>query len=298
MIVSARRLAVLAAGACIAASALARDDAYSRLVGEFNALATTPSVVKDAPAQLALARGTLDQLADAGRKARPHLEYIAQQRIDIVRAAAEVATLTRERDALQREHDRLLLAAARRDAAQARVELEKQRLQAQIRTEEAERLASEAEAARTQEAEATKAAQAAQATAMQAKKMAATQAQAAALAKKEAELASSLGGSGSGKASPSAPRVHRIPVRIFVSDKAVFAAGSSAAIRDAAAFVKAAGTPVRIEMRAATKALAEQRAQALRKALVETGIAGTRLTISAAAAKAARVELVARPSGD
>ena len=46
------------------------------------------------------------------------------------------------------------------------------------------------------------------------------------------------------------------------------------------------------------QALAEQRAQALRKALVETGIAGTRLTISAAAAKAARVELVARPSGD
>lgn len=174
--------------------ASARDDEYQRLSDRIDRLAADPVLGLRAPAQLDRARSALAEFKEAGRRDRERLVYLVERRIDTAQAAAEADYLESQRTELQRENDRLQLAIARRDAAQARAELERQRLQSQIRAEEAERLAREAEAARAEGAQAAQAAEAARAEANQAKRMADAQAKATALARKEAELEAALNG--------------------------------------------------------------------------------------------------------
>lgn len=189
--------AIVLALAC-AGNARARDDEYQSLADRVDRLASDPVLGQRAPAQLDRARAALAEFKDAGRRDRERLAYLVERRIETAQAAAEADYLENQRVELQRENDRLQLAIARRDAAQARAELERQRLQSQIRAEEAERLQREAEAARLEGEQAAQAAEAARAEAAQAKRMAAAQAKATALAKKEAELEAAL----SGKAPP------------------------------------------------------------------------------------------------
>lgn len=179
-------------------TAFARDDDYQRLADRLDRLAADPVLGQRATAQLDRARAALAEFKEAGRRSREQLVYVVERRIDTAQATAEAEYLEGQRAELQRENDRLQLAIARRDAAQARAELERQRLQSQIRAEEAERMAREAEAARLEGEQAAQAAEAARAEAAQAKRMAAAQAKASALAKKEAELEAAL----SGKAPP------------------------------------------------------------------------------------------------
>lgn len=180
--------------------ASARDDEYQRLADRIDRLVADPILGQRATAQFDRARASLAEFKEAGRRSREQLVYVVERRIDTAQATAEAEYLESQRVELQRENDRLQLAIARRDAAQARAELERQRLQSQIRAEEAERLAREAEAARLEGEQAAQAADAARAEAAQAKRMAAAQAKAAALAKKEAELEAAI----SGKAPPKA----------------------------------------------------------------------------------------------
>jgi membrane protein involved in colicin uptake len=178
----------------LAGPAWARDEEYQRLSDRIDRLAADPVLGQRAPAQLDRARAALAEFKEAGRRDRERLVYLVERRIDTAQAVAEADYLENQRTELQRENDRLQLAIARRDAAQARAELERQRLQSQIRAEEAERLAREAEAARAEGAQAAQAAEAARAEANQAKRMADAQARATALAKKEAELEAALNG--------------------------------------------------------------------------------------------------------
>ena len=175
-----------------ATTALARNDEYQRLLDRFNAVATDARLANHAPVAMDRARESLAALKEARRSERELWAYIAERRIDAAQAAAEAELLEGQRTQLQRENDRLRVAVARRDAEQARAELERARLQAQIRAEEAERAQREAEAARAEGEQAQQAAEAARAEANQAKRMAAAQAKAAALAKKEAELEAAL----------------------------------------------------------------------------------------------------------
>ena len=180
--------------AMLSAPAVARDDEYQRLADRVDRLANDPVLGQRAPAQLDRARAALAEFKEAGRRDREQLVYLVERRIDTAQAAAEAEYLGGQRVELQSENDRLQLAIARRDAAQARAELERQRLQSQIRAEEAERAAREAEAARAEGAQAAQAAEAARAEAAQAKRMADAQAKATALARKEAELEAALSG--------------------------------------------------------------------------------------------------------
>lgn len=185
-------------------AAIAADEEYQRLADRVERLAADPVLGQRAGLQLERARAALAEFKEAGRRNREKLIYVVERRIDTAQATAEAEYLESQRSELQRENDRLELAIARRDAAQARREMERQLLQSQIRAEEAERLAREAEAARLEGEQAAQAAEAARAEAAQAKRMAAAQAKAAALAKKEAELEAAISGKSLSKPAASA----------------------------------------------------------------------------------------------
>jgi outer membrane protein OmpA-like peptidoglycan-associated protein len=268
--------------------ALARDADYERLAASFDSLAADPKLGTLAPAQMDLARASLQAFKEGGRRDRPYLGYVAEHRIEIARTTAEAELAERERTSLQRDNDRLQLEAARRDAALARRELEQQRLQAQIRAEEAERLAREAEAARAEGEEASQAAEAARAEAAQARRMADAQAKAAALAKKEAELAGSL-------SSPSPPPAKTaaggsrmtLGESAFVRGQSTFTSAGQSRIGAVVDFINASpGSRVRVEAGAGgNRTLATARAQALRDALVASGVAAGRIEAVGTAAK-------------
>lgn len=175
---------------CGCASGPTHEADGARLQRSLDQLAADPQLGDLAPNEMARARGALQMLQEAhgGDAEGAHNVYIAQRRVDTAWAAAQTVAMERERSALDEEHNRLLLAAARRDAEQARRELEQQRLQAQIRAEEAARYAAEAESARAAGNQAEQDAAAARAEAEQSKRIAKAQAKAAALARKEAEL--------------------------------------------------------------------------------------------------------------
>ncbi len=299
------RLAVLRGGAamalalCLLGSASARsgNDDYQRLSDQFDGLASDPVLGLRAPEQMDRARAALENLKKAGRRDREEQAYLTERRIAIARAIAESDVLEDQRNDLQRENDRLQLAVARRDVEQARAELERQRLQSQIRTEEAERARQDAEAARAEGEQASQAADAARAEADQSKRMADAQAKATALAKKEAALEAAVAGDAT--AAPAKARAATSPARaltladgLFLDGKASFAVGASKQINKAVGFAKTDATAhVRIDVSAANRTLAQQRANAVREALVAGGISGKRITTSAIVAKRGRVEI-------
>lgn len=273
--------------------AQARDVDYERLAASFDRLASDPKLGSLAPTQMERARASLQALKEAGRSDRPHLVYVTERRIEIARVSAQAELAEGDLVALQRENDRLQLAAARRDADQARRELEQQRLQAQIRAEESERLTREAENARAEGEQASQAADAARAEAAQAKRMADAQAKATALAKREAEL------SGAAATAPAtaAPAKRRMVLAdsAFVRGQSTLADSGSARIGAIVDFVNAApGAGIRIEASAGgDQALATARAQTVRDALVSAGVAASRIQAAGASAggKSRQVEI-------
>lgn len=277
------------------ASARSSED-YQRLGDRFDQLVADPVLGMHAAAQMDDARSALAALKDAGRRERDHWVYVTERRIALARASAEVEVLEGQRIGLQRKNDHLQLALARRDADQARAELERQRLQAQIRAEEAERSQQAADAARAAGEQATQAAVDARAEADQAKRMAAAQARATALAKKEAELEAAVGGGAASapkKSAVSAARSLAFAESAFVKGNATFAPGASRQIEKAVTFVNSApGAHVRIEVRAAERALAQKRADAIRSALVAAGVKASRINAVGTASKSPRIEIV------
>lgn len=181
-----RKLIAATLLATFAATAMAAkvDLDYQRLNHSLNQLASDPVLGRYASAERSLARQAVQELQDVSRKRRPYVLYIAERRVDLAKAAAELAQAHTKLIKLRSEHDHILLVASRRDAAATRQELERERLQNQLAAEQAERLQAQGEAY-------SQAAQEAQAAAAQANKMAASQAHAAALARHEADLAES-----------------------------------------------------------------------------------------------------------
>jgi outer membrane protein OmpA-like peptidoglycan-associated protein len=271
----------------------AKDADYERLSATFDALAADPRLGTLAPTQMQRARASLQALKEASRSDRPHFVYVTERRIEIARVSAQAELAESELATLQRENDRLQLAAARHDADQARRELEQQRLQSQIRAEESERFAREAEAARAEGAQASQAADAARAEATQAKRMAEAQAKATALAKREAELS---GGATAAAPAQAAPAKRRMVLAdsAFVRGQSTLADSGSARIGAIVDFINAApGARVRIEASAGgDPALATARAQTIRDALVSAGVAASRIQAAgASASKSRQVEI-------
>ncbi|MGH8124090.1 MAG: OmpA family protein [Rudaea sp.] len=265
---------------------------YERLRDSLNELRNDPALGALAPAEIVLADQALTTLAKRGGKSKlhDHLVFIAEHRIDIAYAAARTVEQERKLQQLDREHDRILLAASRRDAEQVRLELEKQRIQSQVNAEEAQRLRAEADAARAQSEQTSQEAETARAQAVQARKLADAQARAAELARKEAQLLEAGGVKPVAKGkSASAPIT--LGEAAFAPGQAVLRPGAQAQIAKIAA---AAGAKqvIRVEAYAddgggakGNLALSRQRARAVRAALVAAGIDARRISAYGVGAK-------------
>ena len=181
---SAMIFASVALAMAVAGSALARQDDIdlSRLNSSLDQLANDPSLGNYAQAEQARARDAINRLAQAGSRERAHDLYLAERRVDLAKAAAQLQDAQIKLTQLDREHDQILLDNSRRDAEMARRELERQRLQYQLAQEETARLQQQGQ-------EYSQAADQARAEAEQAKKLAAAQSKVAKAARREAALA-------------------------------------------------------------------------------------------------------------
>jgi hypothetical protein len=158
----------------------AKDDMdVARLNSSLDQLSSDPSIGTYAQAEQARARDAVNQLSQARSRDRAHALYVAERRVDLARATAQLQDAQLQIGKLDREHDQIQLDGSRRETEMARRELERQRLQYQAAQEEAARqMAAGAEAQAQAQAEAD-----------QAKKLAAAQAKVANAAKKQADLA-------------------------------------------------------------------------------------------------------------
>lgn len=183
-----KRLATMAAATVLAFGLIGnaqakRDDIdVSRLTNALNQLASDPVLGNYAQAEQALARNAVGQLAQAGSSDRPHALYMAERRVDLARATAQLRDAQAKLTQLDREHDQIQLDNTRQEADTAHRQLERQRLQYQMVQEEAQRLQQQGEAY-------SQAAQQAQAEAAKAKRLAEAQSRVARSARKQAELA-------------------------------------------------------------------------------------------------------------
>jgi outer membrane protein OmpA-like peptidoglycan-associated protein len=260
---------------------------YQRLSASLDHLAGDPTLGHYALAEQARARDSLQQLRLADRKQRPHLLYLAERRVDLAYAAAQLEDARHKQDQLAREHDQILLQAAQQDADRTRRELERQRVENLAAAEEAQRLQAQGEAYSQQ-------AEQARAEAEQAKKLAAAQSRAAELSRKEARLAEAAATALRANLDNLHATSGRGGMQMTLAD-ATFAPGQSALQAAAGShlgklvqFVQSQPSKrVRIEGytdssgdSTANLALSRQRAEAVRDALVAAGVKASRIEVA------------------
>lgn len=285
-------LCVTLAFAAITAHAAKHDLDYERLRASLDGLAADPVIGSLAPAERALAEQAVQALiADisGGKQGRAHKVYMAERRVDIAYAAAQAADQERQFNTLDREHDHILLEASRRDAEQARLEAEKQRIQSLAQAEESDRLRAEADAAREQSAQDV---ESAQAQAAQTRRLADAQARESELARKEAQLAEATAVDLRARLQNLRATQGATGMQMTLDDIA-FAPGQAALRPEAksslgtlVAFVnKNSSKAIRIEGHTdsrgntnANQTLSQRRADAVRDALIAAGVAAARIT--------------------
>lgn len=138
-----------------AAQAANPDPDVARLTQRLVALESDAALGSFASLERLQARQAIDALAAARSRTRPSALQVAQWRVETAETVARTEGARREVERLDRERGDLLLEASRREAARARQEAERLRIQTQIQAEETARLreAAEAEALARQEAE-------------------------------------------------------------------------------------------------------------------------------------------------
>jgi len=151
-------IALISTGFAISSPAFANQQENpeaQRLTQRLNALNRNPEHANLATLERMQAQQAIDAVTYARRNEIATALQIADWRIDTVEHALQAELLQLQIQALDRERRELLLEASHREAARARQEAERLRIQAQIQAEEAERLrqAMEAEARARQEAE-------------------------------------------------------------------------------------------------------------------------------------------------
>lgn len=271
----------------------AEDPAVAQLTQRLMAIQANPDAAQLGAFERLQAQQAVAELAKAKRRDHDQARYLAERRVEIAETSVRAALAQRQVDQLERTRSELLIEASRRDAQRARQEAERLRVQAQIQAEESERLrlAAEQESLARQDAETALTSVAGKQTA----RLSAAQQSAAKLAREEAELVS-------GNKLPGVKNDSRGEVFTFNGD--AFAGGklSAAAKGQAKALAEYLNIGkkgrVRIEAYDAAAGVGEQRAQALRDALVAAGVNASRLQASgkkAAATKARSAEVIIAP---
>jgi outer membrane protein OmpA-like peptidoglycan-associated protein len=268
---------------CVAAAAAAppKDPDLEQLTGELAQLDADPSLGTLGGADRLKAHQALDGLAQTTPRSsdRPLALYLAQQRVAAAQFAAQADLAEHQLDQLDREHDRILLEASRRDADQARQEAERLRLQNTARDEEAQRAQAE------QQAQAQQAAGIASDESDQARALAEARAKEAALQ----QQAAALGGANAppaGHAEPRGPSM-RISGDAFVQGMASMRKDPQTRTRVKALIAFAQSSPgatIRIEGHTDNQgnaqtnlSLSQQRADAVKNILRAAGIPANRI---------------------
>ena len=272
-----------------------RDLRLDRLRDQLAALQADTEAEMLAPLMISDAERAVRQLEAAGKGAdlRNHLAYLAERRIEL--AAAEVQRKQAQTGTRywQEQVAEMRVTISRMQAGQARQEAERARMLSAAEAEDAARARSEAESARAAQMTASERAKLAQQEAEAARKLAEARSQEAELAKREAELASQ-------QAESLRRRLEHMQLRetdrgvVVTLGDVLFASGESE-LKDAAAQnvtdvvdLLTAEPDKRIRIEGHTDSsgdagfnlrLSEQRAQAVRDALVDAGISADRITV-------------------
>jgi outer membrane protein OmpA-like peptidoglycan-associated protein len=278
-------LLLLSASQVVRAGGAPVDRDLQRLSGDLAQLEADPSLGQFGDADRLKAHQALDALAQTGQrpKERPQTLHIAESRIAAAHFAAAADLAERQLEQLDREHDRILLEASRRDADRARQEAERLRLQNTVREEEAQRVEAERQAQAQQEAGI------ASDESDQARALAEARAKEAALAQQEAALSSGVAPTRTAAPTAGEPRgtAMTLPGAAFAPGKASLRndAQTTARLRALVAFVQAnPGAMVRIEGHTDNQGnpqvslnLSQQRADAVRNVLRAAGVPANRL---------------------
>lgn len=238
------------------------------------ALQSNPQLVEFAAYERLQAQQAVAVLAKARGKQRESALYIADRRVEIAETAARTESARREADRLDRTRSELLIEASRRDAARARQEAERLRVQAQIQAEEAERLrvAAEAETLARQDAEDMLTSVAGQQTA----KLSAARQKEAQLARQEAELMS--GAKLPASKFDARGEVFTLGAAAFNAGQASLSAAGASSVSALAAYLQAnPKAKARIEGFGDKQTPGQRRADSVRNALQEAGVAKARL---------------------
>ena len=238
------------------------------------ALQSDPQLVEFAAYERLRAQQAVAVLAKARGKQRESVLYVADRRVEIAETMARAESARREADRLDRTRSELLIEASRRDAARARQEAERLRVQAQIQAEEAERLrvAAEAETLARQDAEDMLTSVAGQ----QAAKLSAARQKEAQLARQEAELMS--GAKLPASKFDARGEVFTLGAAAFNAGQASLSAAGASSVSALAAYLQAnPKAKARIEGFGDKQTPGQRRADSVRNALQDAGVAKARL---------------------
>ena len=284
----ARILLGLALGTCCGAVLAATDDLdYQRLSASLDQLANDPTLGQYATAEQTLARNAVQGLLTARKTQHAYVLYLAQRQVDTAKAAAQLGNARHQLAQLQREHDKILIEASRRDAAATRRELDRERLRNQLAVEETQRLQQQGEAY-------SQAADQARAEAAQSAKLAASQTRAAQLARREANLAEQAALAMRARMDAMHPSKGAKGMQmtlaglVFGSGQATLKPEAREHLQKLVQFVQAKPDKhIRIEghtdsvgSAAANRSLSLERAQAVRQALIADGVSAQRISVA------------------
>ncbi|MFT4247514.1 MAG: hypothetical protein QM581_05675 [Pseudomonas sp.] len=259
--------------------ALAKDDPeVAVLSGRLTALQADPQTADAARYERLQAQQAIDAFAEAKRRDRDELRFLADRRVEIAETSARATAARRQLEQVESTRSELLIEASRREAARARQEAERLRMQSQMQAEEAEQLRQQAEAEMLarQDAEQALSSVASKQTA----KLSAAQQKAAQLAREEAELTSGA------KLPPSKfdarGEVFAVAASVFDGNKAELSSDGGGQARALADYLQI-GKKGRVSIvgYAGDAATAQKRAEVLKEALVAAGVSAARLQVSA-----------------
>ena len=271
-----------------------KDLALERVRDDLNKLKSDPDLAGYAPVALGEAERALRtaEQSTGNENYRFHLVYMADRRIQIAKAMAEreqnVEKLNEEED----RHSAMLIKASQLDAEQAREEAERARLLVATTTEEAERAREEKDEALQQGAESARVAELAEEEAQQARRLADSRASEAEFARREADLASQQVTSLTRQLENLQLRETESGVVVTLGD-VLFSSGQTSLVDGGLSSLEEVvdllqtepDKKIRVEGHTdssgeaeANQQLSQQRADAVRLALIELGIAEDRIT--------------------